>query len=345
MKALLTLLNEKLKAIYQKLKKLLGERKYRRLAIVLSLLFIYLAGIISQFLNNRHNWTPGKELHLPSINPLKGLAMLSTPYGAQAIVGLFFFTLIAVLLYFLYKEDRTGMKYDKKRNFWYSEKGVYGTAGWMADEDILKNFDLTPEAEAGSVKEVIYGIKDGMVISRKSDSMLSEHTAILGSSGSMKSRAFARGKIISCALKGESICCTDPKGELASDTKSYLEDMGYTVKILNLVDPQSSDRFDGLEGARENPIFVSNIVEAVISNTGGPKGDHFFDAAEGNLLTALIFLQMEGGAGEYPTIAGAYRTLLDMRSIDELNDVFDELPPGSRGLRSYNLFRMASPNV
>ncbi|MCL2579883.1 MAG: type IV secretory system conjugative DNA transfer family protein [Oscillospiraceae bacterium] len=215
----------------------------------------------------------------------------------------------------------------------------------MNDTDLLKCFDLTPEAEAGNVKEVIYGIKDGMVISRKSDSMMNEHTAILGSSGSMKSRAFARGKIISCALKGESICCTDPKGELASDTKAYLEDMGYTVKILNLVDPKNSDRFDGLEGSRDEPIFVSNIVEAAISNTGGAKGDHFFDAAEGSLLSALTFLQMERETGEFPTIAGAYRTLVDIKSVQELNDIFDELPPGSRGLRSYNLFRMASPNV
>jgi len=343
--AILTLLTEKLQAVSQKLKKVLKEPKHRRLAIALCLLFFYLAGIIAQFNNNRYQWSPGKDLRLPSINPLKGIAMLFTPFGAQAIAGLFFFTLICVLLYFLFKEDRTGMKYDKKRNFWYSEKGVYGTAGWMSDAEILKNFDLTPEAEAGNVKEVIYGIKDGMVLSRKANSMLSEHTAILGSSGSMKSRAFARGKIISCALKGESICCTDPKGELASDTKVYLEEKGYTVKILNLVDPQNSDRFDGLEGARENPIFVSNIVEAVISNTGGPQGDHFFDAAEGNLLSALIFLQMERDTGEFPTIGGAYRTLLETRSVNELSDIFDELPPGSRGLRSYNLFRMASPNV
>ena len=342
---MISTLKEMLQNTVQQIRKYAKNPKYRGLAILLGLLFFYIAGILAQFSNNRHNWSPGKQLYLPSVNPLKGLAMLFTPFGAQAIVGLFLFTVMGTLLFIMFKEDRTGMKYDKKRNFWYSEKGVYGTAGWMTDTDILKNFDLTPEAEAGNVKEVIYGVKDGMVISRKADSMLNEHTAILGSSGSMKSRAFARGKIISCALKGESICCTDPKAELVSDTKAYLEEKGYTVKILNLVDPRSSDRFDGLEGAREDPILVSNIVEAVISNTGGPKGDHFFDAAEGNLLSALIFLQMERDTGEFPTIAGAYRTLLDIRSVEELSDLFDELPPGSRGLRSYNLFRMASPNV
>ena len=338
-------IKERLSGLLEKLKTVLKEPKHRKLAAALCFLFFYLAGLLAQFLNNRYEWRPGQELYLPSVNPLKGFAMLFTPFGAQAITGLFFFSVIVGLLIVMLKEDRAGMKYDKKRNFWYSEKGVYGTAGWMSDKDILANFDLTPEADAGNVKEVIYGVKDGMVLSRKPDSMLSEHTGILGSSGSMKSRAFARGKIISSALKGESICCTDPKGELVSDTKVYLEEKGYTVKILNLVDPRSSDRFDGLAGAHEDPIFVSHIVEAVISNTGGPKGDHFFDAAEGDLLSALIFLQMERHTGDFPTIAGAYQTLLDVTSVEELNAYFDDLEPGSRGLRSYNLFRMASENV
>jgi len=342
---IISIIKEYLTKPYVLAKERLKEPKYRRLAILLGLLFFYLAGLLAQFFNNRHSWTPGRELHLPSLNPFRGLAMLFTPFGAQAMIGLFLFTLMGVLLYFAFKEDRTGMKYDKKRNFWYSEKGVYGTAGWMSDKDILQNFDLTPEAEAGNVKEMIYGIKDGMVLSRKPDSFLTEHTTVMGSSGSLKSRAYARGKIISCARKGESIICSDPKGELASDTKVYLEENGYTVKILNLVDPENSSRFDGLEGASEASVFVANIVESVISNSGGPKGDHFFDAAEGNLLTALIFLQMEGGIGEYPTIKGAYWTLLQTRSIEELNDIFDELPPGSRGLLSYNLFRKASSNV
>lgn len=338
-------IKDQLAGLLDKLKGYLKKPKNRRLAAALVLLFFYLAGLLAQFNNNRYQWTPGKELHLPSVNPLKGFAMLFTPFGAQAIAGLFFFTVIGVLLFFLFKEDRTGMKYDKKRNFWYSEKGVYGTAGWMEDKDIRENFVLTPLADAGNVKEVIYGVKDGMVLSRKPDSMLSQHVAVLGSTGTMKSRTFARGKLISCALKGESVCCVDPKGELASDTKVYFEEKGFRVKILNLVDPLNSDRFDGLEGVMENPIFVTNIVEAVIANTGGPSSDHFFDAAEGNLLSALIFLQIERGTGEYPTIKGAYWTLLETQSIDELSDIFDGLSPGSRGLMAYNLFRKASSNV
>ena len=333
-----------LKPLLFKLKRNMGNPKYRRLAILSGLLYLYLAGILAQFLNNRYQWVPGKELYLPSVNPLKGLAMLFTPFGVQALLGLFFFTVIAVLLYFLFREDREGMKYDKERNFWYSQKGVYGTAGWMSDGDMLRCFDLTPVEHAHTVTEIIYGEKDGYVLSRKPDSRLAEHVAVLGSSGTMKSRTYARGKIISCALKGESMVISDPKGELCSDTKAYLEDMGYNVKVLNLVDPYNSASFDGLDGCRENLLYVSHVVEAVISNTGGEKGDHFFDAAEGNLLSALIYLQLEQDTGEWPSIKGAYQTLTGIRSVEELSELFDEYP-GSRAEQAYNLFRLASPNV
>ena len=108
-------------------------------------------------------------------------------------------------------------------------------------------FDLTPVERAGEVDGIIFGVKDGMVVSRKADSHLGPHIAVLGSSGSMKSRTISRGVIISCAKQGRSLVVTDPKGELASDTMEYLKGYGYDVKILNAVDPYNSHRFDCLE--------------------------------------------------------------------------------------------------
>jgi len=47
--------------------------------------------------------------------------------------------------------------------------------------------------------------------------------------------------------------------------------------VGRLVDPYHSASFDGLDGCRENLLYVSHIVEAIISNTGGENGDHFFN--------------------------------------------------------------------
>lgn len=323
----------------------LKQPKYKWLAVAVLLVFIYLAGLLAQFLNNRYGWTPGKELRLPSLNPFKSLAMLFTPYGVQAIAGLFAFSLIVGLLYWMNKEDRSGMTYDKERKFWISDKGVYGTAGWMDNKAMESCFDLTPVEKAGEVNEIIFGVKDGMAVSRKEGSQLGPHIAVLGSSGSQKSRTIGRGMIISCAKQGRSLVASDPKGELASDTMEYLKSYGYEVKVLNVVDPYNSHRYDGLEGARELPLFVSNIVEAVITNTGGGIGDPIYDAAEGNLLTALIFLQFERDDVEYPSLKGAYQVLLDTGDAEELDLYFSSLRYPSRALAAYNLFRKASENM
>lgn len=321
------------------------EQKHRWLVLCFALLFFYLAGLLAQFLNIRSRWVPGDELRLPSINPFKCFVMLFTPFGLQAIAGLFLFLVVVLLFIWMNREDRPKMRYDKERNFWYSDKGVYGTAGWMSDAELRSTFDVTPEAEAGKLEEVIYGYKDGMVVSRKADSMLGPHIAVMGSSGSMKSRTISRAMIISTAKKGNSLVVSDPKGELAADTMEYLKGYGYEIKVLNVVDPYNSHRFDGLEGARENPLFVSNIVQAVIDNTGGGIGDPIYDAAEGNLLSALIFLQFERDDIDYPSLKGAYQVLLDTGDADDLDAYFDALQPPSRALMAYNLFRKASDNM
>ena len=150
-----------------------------------------------------------------------------------------------------------------------------------------------------------------MVVSRKAGSFLGPHIAVFGSSGSMKSRTIGRGMVIACAKQGRSLVVTDPKAELASDTIEYLKSYGYEVKILNVVDPYNSHRYNALEGIEERPIFLHNIVEAIIANTGGGVGDPIYDQAEGALLTALILLQFEREDIEYPTIKGAYEVLLE----------------------------------
>lgn len=334
-----------LKEQFRKVSAFWIQPKFRWLVLLLILMFFYLAGLLAQFFNNRHLWSPGEELRLPSANPLKCLAMLFTPFGAQAIVGLFLFMVIVGLLVYMNREDRTGMIYDKARHFWISSKGVYGTAGWMSDKELEHCFDLTPAEQAGEVDEIIFGCKDGKVVSRKKDSMLGPHIAVMGSSGSMKSRTIGRAMLISCAKKGHSLCVTDPKGELAADTMEYLKGYGYEVRVLNVVDPYNSHRYDGLEGGREYPLFVTNIVEAIISNTGGGVGDPIYDAAEGDLLTALIFLQFEREDIEYPTLKGAYRVLLDTGDVNDLDAYFSGVLPPSRALSAYNLFRKASENM
>ena len=217
-------LKEQVREAASAIRNWLKEPKNKWLVGTGLLAFFYLTRLLAQFLNNWHGWAPGKELYLPSLNSLKRLVMLFTPYGVQSVIGLFAFCLIASLLYWMNKEDCSGMTYDKERKFWISNKGVYGTAGWMDQKALTNCFDLTPVEQAGEVKEIIFGVKDGIVVSRKEDSQLGPHIAVMGSSGSMKSRTVSRGMIIACAKQGRSLVVTDPNGK---------EVLGYILQAVH----------------------------------------------------------------------------------------------------------------
>lgn len=83
---------------FDKAQKWLKEPKHKALIIALTTLFFYLSGLLAQFLNSRYQWHPGEDLPLPNPDPLKSLAMLFAPFGAQAMGGLFCFLLIIALL-------------------------------------------------------------------------------------------------------------------------------------------------------------------------------------------------------------------------------------------------------
>lgn len=125
-------LKEQVREATSAIRNWLKEPKNKWLVGTGLLAFFYLARLLAQFLNNWHGWAPGKELYLPSLNPLKRFVMLFTPYGVQSVIGLFAFCLIASLLYWMNKEDCSGMTYDKERKFWISNKGSMALpAGWI----------------------------------------------------------------------------------------------------------------------------------------------------------------------------------------------------------------------
>jgi len=212
-------------------KELLKSKNARLLLLAISLIFFYTAGIIAQFINNRYNWSPGQALNFPSLNPLNGFAMLFTPFGVQAITGLFLVAAIIALMAWMNMEDRTGMIYDKERKFWYSKKGVYGTANWMDDKELKAAFDVTPEEDVRDIGELIYGGKDGSLVSRRLDCMLNRHVAVMGSSGSMKSRTISRATLFAAVRQGHSVVCSDPK---VGATRSQLKRLSVEPKISRL---------------------------------------------------------------------------------------------------------------
>lgn len=253
----------------------------------------YAGGYISQFIINYKVWTAaggtpgnGTAPRFPSGSPSACFQALAVfPYS---LYGIFLCVGIFALLIFLVMRMGYGSRgtYDHDRNFTYSDKGTYGTSGFMTDAEMRQVLELVPDISKS--RGVILGKLHGKAVCLPEKTRMNRNVAVFGASGSMKSRAYARNVVFQCVKRGESLIITDPKSELYADLCLYLKDNGYTVKVFNLISPENSDSWNCLAEIEGQELMAQLFCDVIIKNTGSLKADHFWDNSEMNLLKALV---------------------------------------------------------
>ena len=310
---------------------------------------LYGGGYIGQFLYNHHVWQQaggtlysGTSPEFPDPGFLSCvLAAFRFPYGLYG-VGVFV-AVIGILVFMVMRMgySETG-EYDRDRNLVYSNKGTYGTAGFMTKKEMKGVLDLVPDIRKHH--GTILGELDGQVVCIPEDTRFNGNIAVYGASGSKKTRAFCVNMILQCAARGNSMVITDPKSELYEKTSEYLRHKGYTVRVFNLVTPSASDSWNCLSEIEGKELMAQLFCDVVIKNTGSEKGDHFWDNAELNLLKALVLYVSNNYPPEKKNIGEVYQ-LLAMSSEKELNALFDVLPVGHPAKAPYSIFKQSSENV
>lgn len=310
---------------------------------------LYGGGYIGQFLYNHHVWQQtggtlysGTSPEFPDPGFLSCiLAAFRFPYGLYgvgicvAVIGI----LVFMVMRMGYSE--TG-EYDRDRNLVYSNKGTYGTAGFMTKKEMKGVLDLVSDIRKHH--GIILGELDGQVLCVPEDTRFNGNIAVYGASGSKKTRAFCVNMILQCAARRSSLVITDPKSELYEKTSEYLRNKGYTVRVFNLVTPSASDSWNCLAEIEGKELMAQLFCDVVIKNTGSEKGDHFWDNAELNLLKALVLYVSNNYPPEKQNIGEVYQ-LLAMSSEKELNALFDVLPVGHPAKAPYSIFKQSSENV
>lgn len=310
---------------------------------------LYGGGYISQFLYNHHVWQQaggtlysGTSPEFPDTGFLSCvLAAFRFPYGLYgvgicvAVIGI----LVFMVMRMGYSE--TG-EYDRDRNLVYSNKGTYGTAGFMTKKEMKGVLDLVSDIRKHH--GTILGELDGQVVCIPENTRFNGNIAVYGASGSKKTRAFCVNMILQCAARGNSMVITDPKSELYEKTSEYLRNKGYTVRVFNLVTPSASDSWNCLSEIEGKELMAQLFCDVVIKNTGSERGDHFWDNAELNLLKALVLYVSNNYPPEKQNIGEVYQ-LLAMSSEKELNALFDVLPVGHPAKAPYSIFKQSSENV
>jgi type IV secretion system protein VirD4 len=261
------------------------------------------------------------------------------------LYGIFIFIvglgLLVLVIMRLGRGDNKG-GVDRERNFDYSAKGTYGTAGFMTDTEFTEVLEL--HGSARTAQGTILGRLNGKIVCLPVESKMNRNVAVYGASGTMKSRAYARNMIFQCARRGESLFVTDPKSELYEDMSAWLRNQGYTVRVFNLVNPEHSDSWNCLGEIEGNEIMAQVFSDVVIKNTGSTKGDHFWDNAELNLLKALVLYVEQGYPPESKNMGEVYK-LLTLKSERELNALFDLLPLTHPAKAPFAIFRQSAENV
>ena len=113
------------------------------------------------------------------------------------------------------------------------------------------------------------------------------NSVIIGGSGSGKSFYEVKPNLYQC---GTSFVVTDPKGELLRDCGGYLEQHGYEVRVLDLIDFDGSDRYNPFRYIHSDEDIIKLITNMMANTT--PKesspSDPFWEHAESMLHQALM---------------------------------------------------------
>lgn len=237
------------------------------------------------------------------------------PYGLYGL-GLCIGALALLILMVMRMGYSEGGEYDRRRNLVYSNKGTYGTAGFMSRKELTEVLDLVRIFASIPVRFSESWIIRSFVFLQRHD--LTGILRFIGASGSKKTRAFCVNMILQCAARKSSLVICDPKSELYEKTSEYLRDQGYTVRVFNLVTPSASDSWNCLAEVGGQELMAQLFCDVIIKNTGGEERDHFWDSAEMNLLKALVLYVSTSYPKKKQNIGEVYQ-LIAASSEQELN--------------------------
>ncbi len=235
---------------------------------------------------------------------------------------------------------------------YYASKGnkrtgeEYGSAKWGSVSDINKKYKDTqnPSNNAILTQNIQIGL-DGRKHRRNLNIL------VVGGSGSGKTRFFVKPNVMQCNC---SYIIADPKGELLRATGGMLEQEGYEVKVLNLVDMERSDGYNPLAYVHTDTDalkLVTNLIKNTTPKTAG-NTDPFWDKSETALLQAFIlYLKYEAPVSEqnFATVmymiqnAAASENDESYKSpMDVVFEALEERNPEHIAVKQYKVFKQAA---
>ena len=316
-------------------------RPQMRIAVIAIIgLGVMIGGAAGQI--QRIGWLGTFEGTGVSLNPFSLIWNALTTFAGWQCILISVVVAVVVALWDTFSDDKHGKK--DVRGFEYADNHLYGSARWMTETQLKKVLALTPPRYA---EGLIFGERDGNVVSMPFNTPFNRHVLCVGASGSGKSRTIIRNGILQSVKNQESCVITDPSGELYRDTAEYARRAGYTIKVFNLIDPKHGNRWNLLKQMPAGDIDGAQMLASVIvTNTLGARQEKdFWARAEENLLNAMILyaLSFPDGAEER-SIPGLYQLLVS-NTLERLTSVMGRLPTDHPARPSWAIFKESNETV
>lgn len=205
--------------------------------IILTLVVTFLVSTF--FIGNTLNFIKTKYKFQILINPIKLFEVIKTnPTNIYGIFLLFLLICLFVLNYYINLNYKIKEKDDIPDK---SGSNEYGSARWASDKDLkrFKIWDISKPIKSGGI--VVTCNKDKFYYDDSTN-----HTLVIGTTGSGKTVSTIMPLIINLADASESMIINDSKGELLRKTNDYLINKGYKIKIINLREPTNSNFWNPL---------------------------------------------------------------------------------------------------
>ena len=238
---------------------------------------------------------------------------------------------------------------EDERGILLDESNTAGASRLMTDEEKRKTFRyLDYNHPAGNILAVDKKTGELITVPFEHSHFPNRNVGLFGPPGMRKTSGVLIPNIFSNLQAGNSIVCSDPKGELYKETYAAARYFGYNVRVFNILGNQfqQSDGWDCLKTIREspNPQSAAQIfAHILLSNTSGKAGDDFWwDANINCCMLALLYvakansfvpfeirnLQSENAEAESAYVNGnfeSHRTLKEVYALISMGGMKDTI--------------------
>lgn len=295
---------------------------------LLTLPIIWIALLVAPYMDH------GLIQALPSLGEA-----LNNPFSLRWCTHSLKTIILFIIIYFI----GVSIYISTARNYRHSEE--YGSAKWANPKTVCKKYaDKNYFGNKVFTQNVRMGL-DGKKHRRNLN------TLVIGGSGAGKTRFYAKPNILQC---NTSFVVLDPKGEIIRSVGHLLEDEGYEIKVIDLIDMKNSlgyNPFHYIQSDKDVLKLITNLIRNTTPK-GSSTNDPFWEKSETALLEALM-LYLYHYAPEDEQNFTMIMEMLNYAEVKEdeedyespLDELFKRLEitdPTSLALKQYKIYKQAA---